>query len=137
MKKKPLIIVGAVVAVLIVIVLALPLLVDVNKFKPEVETQMTTALGRKVTVGKLRLSVLSGGVEVDDLTIADDPAFSHSSFVTAKDVTAGVALMPLIFSGKLGVSSFTIENPHVSLVHNAAGKWNFSTMGGAAASSAT
>jgi len=131
MKKKPLIIIGVVVVVLILIVLALPMLIDVNKFKPEIETQMSTALGRKVTVGNLRLSILSGGVEVEDLAIADDPAFSHTSFVTAKNVSAGVALLPLIFSGRLGVSSFTIENPQVSLVHNAAGKWNFSTIGGA------
>jgi AsmA protein len=137
MKKKPLIIIGVVVVVLILIVLALPMLIDVNKFKPEIETQMSTALGRKVTVGNLRLSILSGGVEVDDLAIADDPAFSHSAFVTAKDVSAGVALLPLIFSGRLGVSSFTIENPQVSLVHNAAGKWNFSTMGGAASGAAS
>lgn len=128
--RKALIIVGIVVAVLIVIVIALPFVVDVNKFKPELETQLTTALGRKVTIGNIKLAIFSGGVRVDDVSIADDPAFSKSPFLQAKGLTAGVALMPLIFSGKLGVSSFTIDEPQVSLVRSASGKWNFSTMGG-------
>jgi AsmA protein len=134
--KKALIIVGIVVAVLIVIVIALPFLIDVNKFKPTLETQISTALGRKVTIGNIQLAILSGGVKVDDVTIADDPAFSKSSFLTAKQLDAGVALMPLIFSGKMGVSSFTIQNPQVALIRSAPGKWNFSTMGGGASGGA-
>jgi len=130
--KKTLTIVGIVAAVLIVIVLALPFVVDVNKFKPTVETQLTTALGRKVTLGNIQLALLSGGVRVDDVTIADDPAFSHSSFLEAKHLTAGVALMPLIFSQKMGISSFTIDQPQVSLIRSTSGKWNYASMGASA-----
>ncbi len=83
--RKALIIVGIVVAVLIVIVIALPFVVDVNKFKPELETQLTTALGRKVTIGNIKLAIFSGGVRVDDVSIADDPAFSKSPFLQAKE----------------------------------------------------
>jgi len=134
--KKVLTVVGIVVAALIVIVIALPFLIDVNKFKPTLETQISTALGRKVTIGNIQLALLSGGVKVDDVTVADDPAFSKSSFLTAKQLDAGVALTPLIFSGKMGVSSFTIQDPQVSLMRSASGKWNFSTLGGGASGGA-
>jgi len=130
--KKALIVIGIIVAVLILVVIALPFAIDVNKFKPTLETQISTALGRKVTIGNIQLALLSGGVKVDDVTISDDPAFSKSSFLTAKQLDAGVALMPLIFSGKMGVSSFTIQDPQVSLMRSASGKWNFSTIGGGA-----
>jgi AsmA protein len=128
--KKALIVAGVIAAVLLVIVIVLPFVVDANKFKPTLETQMTTALGRKVTVGNIKLALLSGGVTVDDVTIADDPAFSHSSFLEAKHVAAGVALVPLIFSQSLAVSSFTVDEPQVSLVHSTSGKWNYASMGG-------
>ena len=128
--KKVLIIVGIVLAVVILIVIALPLIVNVNQFKPKLETDLTDALGRKVTIGELGLSILSGGVTVDDVAIADDPAFSQSPFLQAKQLTAGVALMPLIFSKKLEVSSFTITEPKVSLLRSPSGKWNYSSMGG-------
>jgi AsmA protein len=127
--KKALIIVGIVIVVLILIVVALPFVVDANRFKPTLETDLTTALGRKVQIGNIGLSILSGGVTVDNVVIADDPAFSNTPFLQAKQLTAGVALMPLIFSKKLEVSSFTVTDPQVSLLRSPSGTWNFSSMG--------
>lgn len=127
--KKILIIVGIVIVVLILIVVALPFVVDANRFKPTLETDLTTALGRKVQIGNIGLSILSGGVTVDNVVIADDPAFSNTPFLQAKQLTAGVALMPLIFSKKLEVSSFTVTDPQVSLLRSPSGTWNFSSMG--------
>src|ERR1017187_9886785 len=127
--KKILIIVGIVVAVLLVIVIALPFVIDVNRFKPTLETDLTTALNRKVEIGNIELSILSGGVKIDNVVIADDPAFSASPFLQAKQLTAGVALFPLIFSKKLEVSSFTVTEPQVSLLRSAGGKWNYSSLG--------
>jgi AsmA protein len=127
--KKVLIIIGIVIVVLILLVVALPFVVDANHFKPTLETDLTTALGRKVQIGNIGLSILSGGVTVDSVVIADDPAFSNTPFLQAKQLTAGVALMPLIFSKKLEVSSFTITDPQVSLLRSPSGTWNFSSMG--------
>lgn len=127
--RKVLIIVGIVIVVLILIVVALPFVVDANRFKPTLETDLTTALGRKVEIGNIGLSILSGGVTVDNVVIADDPAFSNTPFLQAKQLTAGVALMPLIFSKKLEVSSFTVTDPQVSLLRSTSGTWNFSSMG--------
>ncbi|MFY9691682.1 MAG: AsmA family protein, partial [Candidatus Acidiferrales bacterium] len=127
--KKPLVIIGIIVVVLLVIVIALPFIINVNRFKPELETKLSDALGRKVEIGNIGLSILSGGVNVDNLMVADDPAFSHSPFLQAKELKAGVALLPLIFSGKLEVSSFTITEPNLSILRSPSGKWNFSSLG--------
>lgn len=127
--KKILTIVGIVIAVLIVIVIALPLFVNVNRFKPTLEADLSSALGRKVEIGNIKLAILSGGVTVDDVSIADDPAFSKSPFLTAKQLTAGVHIFPLIFSKQLQVQSFTISDPQVTLLRSTSGTWNFSTLG--------
>lgn len=127
--KKLLIGIGIVVALLIVIGLALPFLIDVNRFKPTLETDLSTALGRKVQIGNIQLALFSGAVTVDNVSIADDPAFSSSPFLQAKQLAAGVALEPLIFSKKLQVTSFTITDPQVVLLHSPSGTWNFSSLG--------
>lgn len=129
MKKKILIAVGIVVAALIIIIVALPSIVDANHFKPQLDEQLTSALGRKVDIGNIELSILSGGVKLDDVAIADDPAFSKSPFLQAKQLTVGVELLPLIFSKRIEVHSFTITDPQVSLMRSASGTWNFSTLG--------
>jgi AsmA protein len=118
--------------VLLLIAVMLPHLIDVNHFKPTIETQITDALGRKVEMGNISLSIFSGGVSVDNVVISDDPSFSPSPFLQAKEVKVGVALMPLIFSKRLEVSSFTVTDPQVSLLRSSSGTWNFSTMGGGA-----
>ena len=130
--KKLLIGIGIAVAALIVIALALPFLIDVNRFKPTLENDLSTALGRKVEIGNIQLALLSGAVTVDNLSIADDPAFSSAPFLQAKQLAAGVAIQPLIFSKKLQVSSFTITEPKVVLLHSPNGTWNFSSLGAGA-----
>jgi len=126
--KKLLVIAGIVVLLLLVIVAVIPFLIDVNRFKPTLETDLSTALGRKVQIGNIQLALLAGAVKVDNLSIADDPAFGSAPFLEAKELAAGVALQPLIFSKKLEVSSFTITDPQVTLIRNSAGTWNFSSL---------
>ena len=131
MKKKPLMIVGGIVVVLILIVLALPLFINANQFKPTLQAQLGSALGRSVGVGDISLSIISGGVTVSDVSIGDDPAFSKSPFLTAKSVSVGVEMLPLIFSKKLEVRSLTVKDPEVNLIHAANGTWNYSSLGSA------
>jgi len=119
-----------VAAVLVVAALALPFLVDANSFKPALESHLTAALGREIHLGDLKLSIFSGGVTANDLSIADDAAFSKSPFVRAKKLSVGVDLIPLIFSKQLTVTGITIDQPEVNLLQSAEGDWNFSTLGG-------
>jgi AsmA protein len=130
-------IIAIVVGVLIVLVLVAPFLIPVNQFRPTIEQKASAALGRKVEVGNLSLSLFSGALEADNLSIADDPKFSNSPFLTAKSVKVGVELMPLIFSKTLNVTNVTIDSPQVSLIRNAGGDWNYSSFGASAAKSQT
>jgi AsmA protein len=132
--KKPLLIIGGIVLLLLIILLCLPLFINANQFKPTLESKLTTALGRQVTIGDIKLAIFSGGVTVSDIAIADDPKFSKSPFLTAKSLTVGVELMPLIFHKQVNVESITIDSPDVSLIHGPGGKWNYSTLGGSSPS---
>jgi len=137
MSKKLIYIFGGIVVLLLLAVLILPMLVNVNQYRPTIESMMGSALGRKVDIGNISLSVLSGGVSVQDLTIADDPAFSPAPFLKAKAVTIGVEMMPLIFSRALHVTAFTIEEPEVTLLRTASGTWNFSSLGASSSTAKT
>ena len=121
--------IGIAVLVVILILVVLPFLIPVNSFRPTIEQKATEALGRKVTVGDLSLSILRGSLGMDDLSISDDPKFSSGPFLTAKKVRVGVELMPLIFSKQLNVTEISIVNPQVTLLRDPSGKWNFSSLG--------
>jgi AsmA protein len=128
--KRILKIAAIVVGAIIVIAIAIPFFVDANTFRPKLESEMSEALGRETKVGNLSLSLFSGAVKADNISIADDPAFSKSPFVQAKSLKVGVEIMPLIFSKALHVTEITLNDPEISLVHSEDGsRWNFSSLG--------
>ena len=118
-----------VVALLIVVAIALPFLVNINNFRPQIESNLSSVLGRPVKVGNLSLGIFSGSVGADQLSIADDPKFSSAPFIQAKTFRVGVELMPLIFSKQLNVTNILIDHPEITLLRDRDGIWNFSSLG--------
>jgi AsmA protein len=125
----------AVAAVLILVVLMIPFFVNAESLRPTVEAQLSKALGRKVTIGHLSFSLLSGSLGADDIQIADDPAFSTAPFIQAKSLAIGVEVSPLIFSRQVHVTNLTIDTPAIQLIQGDKGAWNFSSFGSASSTS--
>jgi AsmA protein len=124
-----------VIVVLVVLVLVAPFLIPVNQFRPTIEEKASAALGRKVEVGNLSLSLFSGSLAADNLSIADDPKFSNSPFLSAKSIRVGVELFPLILHKDLNITNIVIDSPEVTLLRNPGGVWNYSSVGASAAKS--
>jgi AsmA protein len=125
--------VGIFVALLIVIVVSLPFLINVDQFRPTLQAELTSALGREVTLGNLSLKILSGEVSADDLSVAEDPAFGKPAFLRAKSLHVGAEIWPFLVSRKLIVTDLLIDQPEITLVQSPSGDWNFSSLGGKAA----
>ena len=130
--RRLLLIGGIILGVLVVTALALPLFINVDTFRPELEKRLSTSLNRQVHIGKLSASIFSGGASADNISIADDLAFGKGPFLQASAVKVGVRLMPLISSRRLEVTSLTIEQPDIVLLRSPAGKWNYSSLGSTA-----
>jgi AsmA protein len=125
-----------VVVLLLAIALALPFLIDANQFRPALESRLTTALGRDVKLGDLKISLFSGGISASDLSIADDPAFSRTPFVRAQSLQVAVEMLPLILHRQINITAIVINQPQISLVETPAGIFNFSNIGAKPAASA-
>jgi len=123
-----------VVVVLVLIVLIVPLFVNADSFRPMLENQLSSALGRKVTLGKLSFSLWSGSVVADQLTVADDPAFSTAPFLHAKSLRIGVDVGAFLFHHQVNVRKFVADSPEIQLVSNAQGVWNYASLGHGGAS---
>ena len=133
--KRAIRILAVVIGLLIILVLVAPFVIPVNQFRPTIEAKASEAIGRKVQLGNLSLSLWSGSLAAENLSIGDDPKFSQTPFLTAKSLKVGVEMMPLIFSKTIHVTGITIDSPEVTLLRNPAGQWNYSSFGGAAAKS--
>ena len=128
--KKPLGIAVAVIVALLLILIITPFFINADTFRPQIEQALSRMLGRNVEIGHLRVSLLQGSLVANQISIADDPAYSPEPFLTAQSLSVGVDLMPLLFSHALKVNSFTFDGPHIQLLRNGHGDWNFASLGG-------
>jgi len=133
MKSKKMKIIAALFATVFLTIVALPYLVDGDSLRPRLESALQSALGREVHIGYVQVSLLSGGAWVDDISIADDPAFSSGDFLHAKSLNVGISFLSLIFSHSLRVTSLTVNEPRLVAMRSSSGRWNFSTIGSPAA----
>jgi hypothetical protein len=120
--------IGAVIALVVLVAVCLPLFLNADSFRTRIESTLTKSLGRQVTIGKLELSVWSGGLVASNATVADDPAFSTQPFIQADSVKIGVEILPLVLSRQIRIRGFSLISPKVQLIRAANGTWNYSTI---------
>jgi len=126
MARRVALIAGIVVVLLFAAAVIVPAVIGADRFRPKLESGLSAAFGRPVSIGHLSLSVLSRNVTADGITIANSPGFGPAPFLRAKSLKAGFELWPLIFSRKLNIKELTIEQPEVILAQNSSGRWNYS-----------
>jgi len=120
------IIIGCLVVVVIAALLLIPMFVDVQKYKPMLESKVSEATGRPFSVGDdLHLSLFPwAGVSFSDLRLGNPAGFSEKEFVTVKSFEVRIKLLPLL-SKDVQIQSFVLNAPHIVLVKNKNGRANW------------
>jgi uncharacterized protein involved in outer membrane biogenesis len=127
--RKLVIAVAVIVVLLVAAVLIVPHLIDVNQYHGQIQTQLEKRLGRHVSLGNMGLSLFPPSFQVENTTIAEDTRFSTGRpFATADKLAVSVKFWPLL-SKQVEVKSLELVHPHIELVRNAQGVWNFATLG--------
>jgi AsmA protein len=114
----------------LVVVLALVNLNSlINRNKDYFLAQAERALGRKVSVGDVGVTLWGGiGLRLSDFTMSDDPSFSSSDFVRAEDLQINVKLLPLLRKD-FQVKRLILHRPVIEIIRNKEGQFNFATIG--------
>src|SRR5258706_1788519 len=127
--RKLLIAIGSVVLLLVVGLLALPMLVNVNKYHDRIQSELQARAGRDVRLGQMNLKVFPLRIRVENAVIGEDTHFSSTvPFATAKELFVSAKLIPLL-RGDLQVNALELASPTIEMIRNAQGTWNFSTLG--------
>ncbi len=131
--RKLVIAVVAVVVLFLLVMLLLPHIIDINQYRGEIQSQLQNRLHRPVQFGALSLAVFPLRVEAHDVNIGEDPRF-HTAlpFAQVGEMDISVKLLPLL-SKTIAISSLTLKQPKIELIKDAAGVWNFASLGEAPA----
>ncbi len=129
--------IAIVLVLLVVIILLLPFLLDLNRFRDHYVPIIEQVLHRKVAVQDVRLTLYPTlGVQLREVIIADDPAFSSHPFLTVPSVQVAVQWRPLL-QRRLEVKRVSVESPIIQVIRSPKGVLNIATIGKVSSSGKT
>lgn len=123
------IVLAIVFALLVLIILSLPFLLDLNRYRDQYLPILEQALHRNIEVEDVRLTLFPKlGIQLRHVVIAEDPAFSSHPFLTVPSVQVSVQWRPLL-QRRIQVEHVVIENPVVQVIRSTNGDLNTATIG--------
>jgi AsmA protein len=118
-----------IVVLLVAAALIVPHLININQYHDKIQAELQKRLGRQVTLGNMHLSLFPPSFQVENAMIAEDPRFDTSRpFAAAEKLAVSVKFWPLLRK-EVEVKSLDLDRPHIELVRDAQGVWNFATLG--------
>ena len=115
----------AVFVVLLLIALAAPYFLNVDRYRDTIAQAIEMQTGRHVTLGKIQARFLPQlGFVVKDLRIGNPRGFPAGDLVAADEIRGNLALGPLLHS-TIHLNSLDLVRPKLTLVTDSSGKDNY------------
>lgn len=112
------------VALLIAAQVGVSFLVKTHRMRGYLTAHLESAFGRPVQVGNFSVQILPmPELDVEAVTIGEDPAFGHEYFLRAERMTASIRWSGLL-RRHFEFGTMSLTRPSLILVRNAAGRWN-------------
>jgi len=106
---------GLVVALLVMVALLVPAIVDVNAYRPQIEQQLSAAGGKKVHLGPMTLSVVPPiTLRISDVTVQDPEYPENQPLMQASSMEIRVDPWAYL-QGRTEVTSVRLAKPRITL----------------------
>lgn len=113
-----------ILTLLVAVQVGVSLLVKTHRMRGFLIAHLESAFGRPVQVGSFSIQILPmPELDVDGVTIGEDPAFGREYFLRAERMTASFRWMGLL-RGRFQFGTMSLTRPSLILVRNVAGRWN-------------
>ena len=120
----------AIVVIIVILIFALPSLVNVNQYHDKIQAELQQKLHRQVKLGNMSLKIIPFSIRISDVEIGEDPNFhTGRPFATTQDLAVSAKLLPLL-RHEVDLRSLELINPKIELVRNGQGTWNFASLQG-------
>lgn len=123
--KKIALFAGAALAAGAIVYFGLPLLVNAQRLRPQVESALAGMTGRQIEFRTLAFSMRHRALVCGDLVMAEGPGFGGVPFLQANAVYFEVPLWSLFFAPEPAVERITFEKATIILKQDAGGRWNY------------
>ncbi len=122
---------AALLVLLVVVIIITPMLIDLNRFKPQIVARIEKATGRPASIGgPIEPSIFPWvGLALSDLHLGNPTGFKADDFVSVDAFEIRVKLLPLL-SRHVEIKRFVIKDPEIILIKRKDGRTNWEGLGG-------
>ena len=123
------IIIGIILGLLLLLVLVLPYLLDLNRYREQYIPVVERVLNRKVEISHIRVMWFPNfGIRIEGAKIFDIPGMNQSSFIEVSSIELAVKWKPLL-QRRVEVESLALHQPIITLIRTKDGSFNTATLG--------
>jgi hypothetical protein len=116
--------IGALAILLLLAQLVLPFLLQTRRMRKYLLAHLEKSFGRPVEARSFSMDILPfPRVDVEGVSIGENPAFGHEYFLRADRMTANVRWFGLL-RGNFDFGTISLTRPSLILVRNESGRWN-------------
>jgi uncharacterized protein involved in outer membrane biogenesis len=128
-RRTGLILAGITGTLLIASVFVVPVLLNADRYRPQVISYLEEGTGKKVEIGRVTVSFFPKlTIHVDDLGVKSPPLFPSSYILKVARIDAHIDPWALLHR-QIVIRSLVLERPVINLVSDPDGPWNFENPG--------
>src|ERR1700756_1883852 len=124
-RRKTFLIVSGISAILLLaLVFVVPVLVNVDRYRPRVISYLQQQTGKQVEIGRLALTFFPVAIHIDHFGVKNPPLFPSGYVVQVARIDAELSVGALLHR-QVVVKSLVLDEPILNVTSDPDGPWNF------------
>lgn len=123
-RRTTLIVAGVVGILLLALILVVPAVIDVDRYRPQLISYLQKKTGKQVEIGRLALTFFPVTIHIDHIGVRNPPIFPAGYVLQVARIDADLGLGALLHR-QLVIKSLVVEDVVLNLTSDPDGPWNF------------
>jgi len=123
-RRTGLIALGIAAALLLALIFIVPVLIRVDRYRPQVISYLQEKTGKQVEIGRLALTFFPVSIHIDGFGVKNPPLFPAGYIVKVARIDAVLSVGALLHR-QVVVKSLVLEDPILNMTSDPDGPWNF------------
>ena len=123
-RRTTLIVAGVVAIVVLALILVVPAVINVDRYRPQLISYLQEKTGKKVEIGRLALTFFPVTIHIDHIGVKNPPIFPAGYVLQVARIDAELSVGALLHR-QVVIKSLVVEDAVLNLTSDPDGPWNF------------
>ena len=123
-RKTIILLTGVVAAAIISVALLLSVLVNPDRYRPQIISYLEAKTGKQIEIGHIRVNWIPLSIRIDNFGSRNPKPFPSGYFLKASRIDAAIDVAALLHR-RIVIKSIVLHDPIINVVSDPDGQWNF------------